>query len=311
MDTITFIYNVRINSEIRKENLFKVISQLEKVPKVKFSIRVRGKFSSEIICILRQSCDPNKFTFFEESKNRNWKIDTFEQVLRAQSSFYCLLQEDHMLVSERDKLLTLIMEFISHDADFMPLSFYPHFQTFIHKFRRDNHFKHGKHLRSWRLTKELIRDIPIDERNYLVSLVGIFKREFLIKILLTERPFIKDFDLKTPFNFEQKSTETWFLPIVWAFPNYELFACTDDDHGIEGYSLASRFGYKGSFSRKIEHHLSDDQNPEILDRLDEVGRFLGLTKHYYRRVRYSVYSILTIPKRKLLIRTLNKRFRSV
>jgi hypothetical protein len=101
------------------------------------------------------------------------------------------------------------------------------------------------------------------------------------------------------------------LPMIWAFPNRELFACTDDDHGIEGYSLASRFGNQEGLSRKIEHHLSDNQKPEILSKHEEGGRLSMITKHHYRLFRYSLYAIITLPKRKLIIRTLNKRIRSV
>jgi hypothetical protein len=57
---------------------------------------------------------------------------------------------------------------------------------------------------------------------------------------------------------EQRPSQKWFLPINWALPSQEIFACIDDDHGIHGYSLISRGLHKNDAERVIDHHDDDD-----------------------------------------------------
>jgi hypothetical protein len=311
MKEITAVFNVRINSELRLANFVESVKALLNIENLNFSIRIRGNLAEESLFRMKQILGNQRVNFYGISNYKSWNIDTYEQILEANSECFLLLQEDHFLIADPVYLVRVIEEFRDHKCDFMPLSFFPHHGEFLELLEKVKPGKLHPHLKSFALSKGNLQQIPINKRNYLINLIGLFNRKTLIKILLTERPFIKSFNIKTPFNFEQKEKETWFLPIIWAFPNRELFACTDDDHGIEGYSLASRFGNREGLSRKIEHHLSDNQKPEILSKREVDGRFSMIAKHHFRLFRYSLYAIITLPKRKLIIRSLNKRIRSV
>ena len=53
-----------------------------------------------------------------------------------------------------------------------------------------------------------------------------------------------------PFNFEKSFFENTIVPFNNGILNEELFACIDDDHLEEGYSLISRKLYPNRVSKK-------------------------------------------------------------
>ena len=72
----------------------------------------------------------------------------------------------------------------------------------------------------------------------------------LFKKIINKGIFMRCYPKQTPFNFEKRPHETFFLPIKYALPKYELFASIDDDHNEPGYSLQSRGLYPKRFTKK-------------------------------------------------------------
>jgi len=62
---------------------------------------------------------------------------------------------------------------------------------------------------------------------------------------------VPEFSIETPFNLERNQYRTELLPLRYAMPRQELFACIDDDNAISGSSLISRGLYSPKLTTKI------------------------------------------------------------
>ncbi len=84
---------------------------------------------------------------------------------------------------------------------------------------------------------------------------------------------IRKYPKVTPFEMEKSGERYDMLPIRFAFPNQELFACIDDDLNTEGYSLVSRGVYKKvgtgfSTVERIEQILTEIKT--VLTKVDQA-----------------------------------------
>lgn len=251
-ERIAFLFNVRINSPERFQRLHSLLEYLG--PTTKISARIRGFFSQNL-----PRDDFKDFRFLDIIANstfQNWKMDLLEQISKLDCDWFILLQEDHLPVIVREPFFAILEECAINSVDFMPISFFPQYLEYANQLKqiRDPSFENSD-LRIWGFDKELLRIVSSTMPQYPVNLIGFFSKKLLVKILVTERPFFKRYSIDSPFDFEQRHTETWYLPIKWAFPKSELFACFDDDHGILGYSLSKREnGEALAIERQVNHH---------------------------------------------------------
>lgn len=185
----------------------------------------------------------------------DWCLDLLEQVTISQSEYFLLLPEDHEFISTAPVLDQTLKNIFENRVDYVPLSFYPHYEVFVKLLStKKSHLMNQKYINYWDIHKNDILSIPIKQRNYILNLIGVYRRDLLVKVLCSNKPLLKRFAKETPFNFEQPPSQFWFLPIRWGYPTDELFACVDDDHGIPGYSLFSRNGFAKGEKRVVEHH---------------------------------------------------------
>ena len=84
---------------------------------------------------------------------------------------------------------------------------------------------------------------------YTTSCVSIMNKNFFLKILSSNKPFLKRFHRKLPFDFEKLSSDKVAPVILHSLPNSELFVAIDDDFFQPGYSLISRGLYLNRISR--------------------------------------------------------------
>jgi hypothetical protein len=61
---------------------------------------------------------------------------------------------------------------------------------------------------------------------------------------------VPEFSIKTPFNLERNQYRTELLPLRYAIPRQELFACIDDDNAVPGSSLISQGLYNSDLTTK-------------------------------------------------------------
>ena len=301
-ENFAFLFNVQINRQDRFGRLRSIFNYLG--PSQIISARIRGQFAQDLL--LQQYTSLEGFELFSSSSFREWKLDLLEQVSRIESNFFVLLQEDHMPLVPREKLVEVLNQCKMNSVDFMPLSFFPQYFSFSnHVNQIQNPDFENSDISVWNLNKEVLDQIPLTIENYPVSLVGYFSKRLLIQILLTERPFIKNYSIKSPFDFEQKRREIWYLPIKWAFPKLELFACIDDDHGIPGYSLSSRGNYEEIQDRQVDHHQAGfvfGELPSTLSSIKQVFIRLLPTRLLVlpRNLKYTWESVRGLRKRKRL-----------
>jgi len=227
------------------------VSSLEAFP---ISLRVRGVFAEDVA----QAVNVDNLVLNNSQSDVSWKLNLLEQVLNSSSKYFVLMQEDHSLVCDGNSLINALVEFKNLNLDFMPLSFLPQYNPLVNLFGANGlSFKHSGNIKYMHIDRKIAKKLKKND-NYLISLVGIFRRELLIKVLLSPHPFIKYFAADTPFDMEQRPSQKWFLPINWALPLHEIFGCIDDDHGVEGYSLISRGLHVNDAERIIDHHNTDE-----------------------------------------------------
>jgi hypothetical protein len=298
----TFVFNVRINNEERFRRLIHAVNSIPKIHLLNFSIRIRGNLKNVDFRVRHPS------HLYFGSTWKEWNLDVIEQVVATPSDYYILMQEDHMLKMTGENFTDLLNEIEAYSVDYLPLSFHPHYEAFVKDLKRIfplNRPKKG--LSVWDLNKQNYFRSNLKNRNYPLNLIGVYKKELLLRLLTRSRPFYKQYSIQTPFNFEQNPDESWFLPIRWAYPASEVFACVDDDHGIQGYSLISRGEYKSNVERVVEHH---DLNPLItLKKFPWFIRFLvnqmpTKIQVLPRNLKYSFEFFLNMGKRRTIVKKL-------
>lgn len=305
---VTILLNVRIGDESKFRRLLTLLESLNSRQNFRIVLRVRGNFLSE--ADLKRQFSGKNIVFLFQSTYGDWKLDLLEQMRTFDSNFYLLLQEDHHLICSQESLLNLVDEFQRFRLDFLPLSFFPHglpFTILLDEIQGAQDY--GKFLTSWRLSKNSVKKIPGVARIYPVGLVGMISKDLLTRILISERPLIKSYSSQTPFNFEQPPKASWYLPILWGYPRFEIFACVDVDHGIPNYSLISRGLYFDSVSFLNEHHNSKGYSKKLFEIAPGLEKLIPSAMQVIpRKIRYTADSGLSYIRRKRIKNDLTNFF---
>lgn len=300
---INFVINCRLNSFERVRRLIYLSEQISKLPNFSLDLRVRGEFSDAALKTIqtifdKRRIDKKQYNFWHGTNSgNNWKIDTLIQVLSRKSEYVITLQEDHFMHCSVEYLEALIRSCRDSKIDFMPLTFFPHIidNNTISALIKDGLCVSNYYFNFFYICKN---NFDKFEDVTLLSQVGLYKRKLLINILKSEKPFVKKYNHKTPYSFEQAPGSKWFLPLLWGYPKNEIFACVDDDHGISGYSLASRGLWKPEKVREIEYY-----NPIL-----GSNSFFIKYKYFFMPIVYTLYSALTRPYRFIITKLIDWRF---
>jgi hypothetical protein len=309
-DRMLFLLNVRLNNQDRADRLIQLLQFLG--PESRISLRVRGNFSNDPFLVAFES-SPN-VDFYNHSSFQEWKLDLLEQVTISDCEYFVLLQEDHLPTVSLDVFRRVLDDCAKHPVDFMPLSFFSQNQPLVNSLNRTKTSNYrSQNISFWDLDKNILKNINSDLRIYPINLIGYFSKDLLIKILCTERPFFKGYSIDSPFDFEQRYDQSWYLPIKWASPGFELLACIDDDHGIPGYSLSSRGIKEEARERQVNHHQKGfvfGELPSTLSSIKQIfirilpSRLLVLP----RNLKYTWESVRGFRKRRNIKRRLLGNF---
>lgn len=239
--SITIIINSLLNEEYRKDRL---CSLLTNVMKLNFNVdlRTRGKFA-----ITRDVLDEHRITTSEPrlkirvgDEFNEWRLNTYVQVYNSKSDYILFLHEDHQFVAPPNLIQKAILEAAINDVDVWQPSFFHEYEKnrrILYEIGTDDSTDvsiysdiDAKHWRAY----------GNDEKNYIISLVGLYKKNLALKFLKANRPLVRNFHPASPFDFEQNQSQTWFFPIKYGLPKKELMACIDDDLNVVGSSLIAR-----------------------------------------------------------------------
>lgn len=289
-EEICVIFNVFLHEEYKVSRLLESIERLIKLKIFNYRILLRGSQSNVAkerlsSLILMMNLTNVHLELTEES--RDWKLNTLSIVQKSNYKYYLLAQEDHLLVANLELSSHFFNECLRLDIDVAPVSFFQSYQQlreyFINKKARDSQ-------NCIVCTLENGWDSDLNSRVWLTSLVSLYKRNLLIKLLSSPRPIIKKFPPFTPFDFEQQPGSTWFLPISIALPTTEIFACVDD--GPIGTSLQDRGLYPLDKIRVPIHNVESTTS--------ELGNFVKVLEFFLVRI-----SNLLTPSNRKSLRLLN------
>ena len=229
---ITVFANFRINNKERLD-LFKYSFDSIKNESIldNWVINCRGDYKTQVYKILKKSLG-ERLIFTTYESNRGWFYDSSKMLNNILNDFIFFWIEDHMKISNNffnKKDLKILSK---NNIDFLQYSFthqYRQSQLAPYLMDKDENFNYY----------HINRSKP-KQKLYIISAVGLFTKILFRKIITTNHPILKRWPRNTPFDFEKTNYDRLFLPIKIALPKNEMFACIDDDHGQENYSLLSR-----------------------------------------------------------------------
>ena len=271
---ICVIFNVFLHEKYKVNRFLEAIERLTEVKLFDFRILLRGPQS--ILAkeqLISQIPIKNMTNVHLELKevSRDWKLNTLSMVKESNYRYYLLAQEDHLLVANLEFSSQFFNECLRLDIDVAPISFFAAHQR-LREYFTNKSARVSEICISCTLEKGW--DSDLTSRVWLTSLLSLYKRELLIKLLSTPRPIIKKFPPFTPFDFEQQPGSTWFLPISIALPTSEIFACIDD--GPIGSSLQERGLYPVDKARVPIHNVASTAS--------EKGSFVKVCELFLVRI---------------------------
>ncbi len=251
---ICVIFNVFLHEKYKVIRFLEAIQRLTEVKLFDYRILLRGPQSSlakeQLVSQIPFKNMTNVHLELKEVSS-DWKLNTLSMVQKSNYRYYLLAQEDHLLVANLELSSQFFSECLRLDIDVAPVSFFE-----ATKKLREYFTNKGARISEICISCTLEKgwDSDLTSRVWLTSLLSLYKRELLIKLLSTPRPIIKKFPPFTPFDFEQQPGSTWFLPISIALPTSEIFACIDD--GPIGSSLQERGLYPVDMARVPIHNVA-------------------------------------------------------
>lgn len=275
------VFNVLCNSMAKEDRLVESVRRLDSTHNLEFRVRIRGSHGdaarARLSKILVDKNVPHRL--LGASPNATWREATALQVESLETPLILMCQEDHWLIDSQ--ALNHIIESCSNASiDYCRTTFFPQSHQTLKEIRGYSRARFVSTGNCEHMYFEMPSETMPFRHQYAVGLVGLFSREYLLKLLYEPLRFPLFYGHETPFVFERKFGERAVYPGRLGFPKEEAFACVDDDLGVQGYSLISRGLAEGT--RTISHRGS------ILDKLSLLvaGFFGAMSPTAARRMQY-------------------------
>jgi hypothetical protein len=318
---ITILANLLVNDAIKEKRFLRLIETLCKDEFFDFSIRLRGNRAEEleekISILLKEKKSLFKIRIGENVKN--WKLNSFIQTFDFKNEYFLLLNEDHFPNTELEILREYLQQCVQANIEVSGISFYPSYKKLVN-YLANSFDQDRKILIQGYLTSKEWKRVPKEAKNYPISLLGMYKKDFLRKLLKSRKPFWRRYPFNSPFDFEQSGTSAWIFPFSFALPTVEIFACIDDDCGIDAYSLISRGVYREDTIMRVPvHHKYGRIEQKYMLNEDNSNAFNITQKHsltfvilrrlfnLLRLIRYSIHGCLTWDYQKAKVRYIINR----
>lgn len=294
-------------------------------------VNIRGERRNEALAFLKERLG-DRGTYFELLDDaRGWTVNALEMLPSAKYGYVFLWNEDHMNIAPLDLYDAIAEEMEESGAEYMTYSWW-NFGKSRQAFDKvpDVGLKKFPHI-------DVVTAIPerweklraAGHKDHIVSVSGIFRKDFFEKLLRGDTKRISFFDIRLLFSIVKKllaffgitsGREKWFmrinqflfknklrrfsketpfgleypvdrmdlLPLRIALPRQELFACIDDDGGMEpGYQLIKRGLYPSAASVELkpisaERRTISVKLPELLTISLAAGK--KFSRRYYENV---------------------------
>jgi hypothetical protein len=230
-------------------------------------IRVRGKLADETIEFCT-SVSPN-IRLLKGSSFLQWRKQSVFDIRQLESNFIMLYLEDHMLANDPPSSKDLLNDLEANEIDVFQYSWHQQYLKVAETLLRSNS-SISKVSISTEIDRSLLKHLLKVDPRYLISLTSIFQRDFLIKLLDSPRPYLRKLDPRSPFDVEQKPTNTWYLPMTFGVPLSEFGICVDDDNTVVGSSAIARGLYSGVRPTRGETHHSSNSSISLAWKLRYV-----------------------------------------
>lgn len=180
---LTIFGNFRINSLSRLEHL-KSSFQSFKSTSDNWLINVRGTYREEAINYLKSELGEKMRQFSLLDDSRGWITNSLDMLKEAKYDYVLVWNEDHINISPTDYFLSVVREMRQKKVDYLPYSWW--------MFGKANAYDITKNDADWK-TGKTIDSILMKRSNwlnikkagypyYLVSMCGIFRKDFLEKM---------------------------------------------------------------------------------------------------------------------------------
>ena len=280
MTQLTVFANFRINDAERFQRMKDSFNSFYKID-AEWILNIRGKFATQAADYMRPVLG-NKCQISHHESKAGWKNDSLLLASKIKSEYVFLWVEDHVSLVEFSVINELVREMKSENVDYLNYTWY--FPELYKKCYCVIEKSSSKNIEYFTLTKQEQKRISQTERPaYIISLPSIFSFSLFIKLLSDNRPYFLRWPKETPFDFEKKSTDFYILPIKMAIPKIELFACIDDDNGVQGYSLHSR----GQYSRRQLRSIPVNNKKSVINTLFSFLLPVSI-RHFIKRITYHI-----------------------
>lgn len=244
MHEVKIVFNVLCNKRIRILRLKSLIEQLTLMNTRFISIRLRGEFAKEAKQLLEVVFRKENFELYRiriGDTYKQWKMNTLEQIIfdGPETDYIGVFQEDFLFTSPTEIVECYVEQAILLCEEAIELLPGPYYGMAAPADASELRNKREKYVISLHLNRMNILKTGRVVHS-LTSWPAIYKRELVMKALISNRPFLKKFHPDYPFDWEKSTRAKWLLPIRWCSPRFELLACIDYDSLWPGSSLQSR-----------------------------------------------------------------------
>jgi len=297
MKNLLLFANIRVNDHIRLNRLKNSINSLDGVKFYKYIINVRGNLKEITKKFLKKKLQGKNFKLSSIETKYGWKKDSIYLLKGIYEDCHIFnWVEDHLMVCSPKYFNTVIKElFKKKEIDLLVYSWFcKNFRApylALDTVKKTNFFFYGLINRSSFASLKLKKFKDID----ITTLVSIFRKNFFIEILNSDKPFLLRWSHMCPFDFELTFRDNAFKEVIIAIPKKELLASIDDDKE-PGYSLISRKKYNFDISREGTRL---NERPFTLRLIKILGlkknirakKFLILFRRVYFTIRYFLVKI--------------------
>jgi hypothetical protein len=268
---ITVFANFYIDTEERFLRLKDSFFSLNHQSISQWVINIRGKYSKDVLSFLRSELG-QLLSASELNTNDGWMRDSLKVVDKVQNQYLFFWIEDHLFIKSGDEFKNLISDIYASKVDYIGYSWFGQ-GKFLEEFSEiskeefDNLYSifYSNETNNKRQKNSLN---IIGSYSYIISCCGIFQKEFFIKLLKVDKPFLPRWSKFTPFNFEKRWDDIYILPINYGILKREFFVSIDDDNRHPGSCLISRNLYPERIGRsellKIREKSIDHLDKSLL-----------------------------------------------